>query len=190
MLTIERPTLTINRIGKHLGAEISGVDLSKPIDDETFARIAEAFFDNEVAFFRNQRITPAQQVEFTRRFGVLEQHVRKESRLTGFPEILVVSNVLDEHGNAIGSSRMCERHIIIADGPSWCGMPSWINPGYRPGERSPKCKAARMIAEVRSFRWNGRTFIRHLYPCLVGRYRSADFDVMIQRRISQKVHHF
>ncbi len=95
--------LTINRIGKHLGAEISGIDLSQPLDDATFARIADAFFDNEVAFFRNQRITPAQQIAFTRRFGVLEQHVRKESRLQGFPEILVVSNVLDDEGKAVGS---------------------------------------------------------------------------------------
>ena len=28
--------ITVNRIGKHLGAEISGVDLSKPMDDGTF----------------------------------------------------------------------------------------------------------------------------------------------------------
>ena len=103
MLTATRPQFTINRIGKHLGAEICGVDLSQPMDDDTFARIAEAFFENEVAFFRNQRITPAQQVAFTRRFGILEQHVRKESRLPGHPEILVVSNVLDENGKAIGS---------------------------------------------------------------------------------------
>ncbi len=103
MLTATRPNLTIKRHGKHLGAEISGVDLSQPMDDDTFARIADAFFDNEVVFFRNQKITPAHQVEFTRRFGILEQHVRKESRLAGHPEILIVSNVLDEHGNAIGS---------------------------------------------------------------------------------------
>ena len=95
--------VTVKRIGKHLGAEIQGVDLSKPLDDDTFAQIADAFFDNEVAFLRNQNITPAQQVAFTRRFGELEQHVRKESRLGGFPEILVVSNLLDEQGNAIGS---------------------------------------------------------------------------------------
>ena len=69
--------ITITRIGKHLGAEISGVDLSKPLDDNTFAQIANAFFDNEVAFFRNQNITPAQQIAFTRRFGILEAHVRK-----------------------------------------------------------------------------------------------------------------
>lgn len=95
--------ITVNRIGKHLGAEISGVDLSKPLDDETFARIHKAFFDNEVAFFRNQNLTPEQQVAFTRRFGMLEHHVRKEARLEGFPEILIISNVLDEEGKPIGS---------------------------------------------------------------------------------------
>ncbi len=94
--------ITVNRIGKHIGAEISGVDLTKPLADDAFAQIAKAFFDNEVVFFRNQNITPAQHVEFTRRFGILEQHVRKENRLPGFPEILVVSNLLDDRGNAIG----------------------------------------------------------------------------------------
>src|SRR4029077_5474561 len=33
---------------------------------------------------------------------VLEQHVRKEHRLAGYPEILIVSNVLNEQGKAIG----------------------------------------------------------------------------------------
>jgi taurine dioxygenase len=95
--------ITVKRIGKHLGAEISGVDLSQPLSDDDFAQVAKAFFDNEVAFFRNQKLTPEQQVAFTRRFGVLEQHVRKESRLGGHPEILIISNLLDEQGNAIGS---------------------------------------------------------------------------------------
>lgn len=95
--------ITVNRIGKHLGAEISGVDLSQPLSDDTFAQIATAFFENEVVFFRGQKITPEQHVAFTRRFGVLEQHVRKEARLEAFPEILILSNILDENGHAIGS---------------------------------------------------------------------------------------
>lgn len=95
--------ITVRKTGKHLGAEISDVDLSRELDSDTFAQVAQAFFDNEVVFFRNQTITPAQQIAFTRRFGVLEQHVRKESRLESYPEILIVSNVLDENGNAIGS---------------------------------------------------------------------------------------
>jgi taurine dioxygenase len=94
--------ITVNRIGKHLGAEIAGVDLSQPMDDNTFAQISWAFFDNQVVVFRKQMITPEQQIAFTRRFGVLEQHVRKEHRLDGYPEILIVSNVLNEQGMAIG----------------------------------------------------------------------------------------
>ena len=95
--------ITVTKLGKHLGAQISGVDLSQPLDDDTFAQIRTAFFDNEVVFFRNQKLTPEQQIAFTRRFGTLEQHVRKESRLEGHPEILIVSNVLDENGKAIGA---------------------------------------------------------------------------------------
>lgn len=90
------------RLGRHLGAEIRGVDLSRLLDDETFNQIARTFFENEVIFFRNQNITPEQQIAFTRRFGVLEQHVRKEHRLNGYPEILIVSNILNEQGKAIG----------------------------------------------------------------------------------------
>lgn len=94
--------IAIKRIGKHLGAEISGVDLSKPLDENTFAQVARAFFDNEVVFFRDQKLRPEQQIAFSRRFGELEHHVRRESCLDGFPEILVVANVLDGNGRAIG----------------------------------------------------------------------------------------
>jgi taurine dioxygenase len=95
--------ITVTRLGKHLGAEISGVDLSKPLDSATFEEVRNAFFDNEVVVFRNQPLTPEQQIAFTRRFGVLEAHVRKEARLGGHDEIFVLSNILDENGTAIGA---------------------------------------------------------------------------------------
>jgi taurine dioxygenase len=95
--------ITVTRRGRHLGAEISGVDLARPLDEATFRQIADAFFENEVVYFRGQRLSPAQQVDFTRRFGILEQHVRKEHRLSDHPEILIVSNVRDESGAAIGA---------------------------------------------------------------------------------------
>jgi taurine dioxygenase len=92
----------IQKLGRHLGAEIAGVDLSQPLDDATFAGISEAFFEHQVVVYRGQKLTPSQQVAFTRRFGELEHHVRKEHRLEGYPEILIVSNVLDSSGRAIG----------------------------------------------------------------------------------------
>jgi alpha-ketoglutarate-dependent taurine dioxygenase len=100
--TKETQSLNAIRLGQHVGAEIRGVDLARPLDDETFNQIAKAFFEHQVVFFRNQRITPEQQIAFTRRFGVLEQHVRKEHRLDGYPEILIVSNILNGEGKAIG----------------------------------------------------------------------------------------
>ena len=93
---------SVHRLGRHLGAEIRDLDLSRPLDAHTFAAVSEAFFENQVVVFRDQRLTPAQQIAFTGRFGVLEHHVRKEHRLEGHPEILVVSNVLNEQGRAIG----------------------------------------------------------------------------------------
>jgi len=94
--------LSVRKLGKHLGAEISGIDLSRPLDERAFAEVSRAFFEHQVVVFRDQQLTPARQIAFTRRFGELEHHVRKEHRLPDHPEILVVSNVLDEHGRAIG----------------------------------------------------------------------------------------
>ncbi|HTP62907.1 MAG TPA: TauD/TfdA family dioxygenase [Burkholderiales bacterium] len=94
--------VSIRKIGRHLGAEILGVDLSRPLDDDTFEGISKSFFEHQVVVFRDQKLTPSQQISFTGRFGELEHHVRKEHRLDGHPEILIVSNVVDERGNAIG----------------------------------------------------------------------------------------
>ena len=61
--------------GAALGAEIRGVDLAQPLDDATFAAIERAYTAHGVMFFRDQRITPPQQVAFTRRFGEIEFNV-------------------------------------------------------------------------------------------------------------------
>ena len=94
--------ISVRKIGKHLGAEIAGVDLSRPLDEDAFANIAASFFSHQVVVFRGQKLTPSQQIAFTRRFGELEHHVRKEHRLNGHPEILIVANVVDERGIAVG----------------------------------------------------------------------------------------
>jgi taurine dioxygenase len=81
-----------------LGAEIRGVDLAQPIDDATFARIERAYNDHGVIFFRDQRITPPQQVAFTRRFGEIEFNIFGERwSVEGSPEIVVVSNITQDN---------------------------------------------------------------------------------------------
>jgi taurine dioxygenase len=94
--------------GAALGAEISGVDLSQPLDDAEFAAIERAYNDHGVIFFRDQRITPAQHVAFTRRFGEIEFNIFGERwSVPGSPEIVVVSNVTED-GRPIGIRRAGE----------------------------------------------------------------------------------
>ena len=85
-----------------LGAEVIGLDLGRPLSDEDFARIHRAHLDHHVLVFRDQHITPAQQIAFSRRFGPLQVHVLHQFLLAGKPEILIVSNIKDEIGKPIG----------------------------------------------------------------------------------------
>ena len=94
--------LQINAFDAPLGAEVIGLDLGQPLADEAFARIHRAHLDHHVLVFREQRITPAQQIEFSRRFGPLQIHVLHQFQLAGWPEVLVVSNIKDERGQPIG----------------------------------------------------------------------------------------
>jgi taurine dioxygenase len=84
-----------------LGAEIV-FDLSQPIDEPTFAEIERLFHDNVVVCFRDQRLSQAQHIAFSRRFGELEIHIVKRYLLPGYPEILLISNIRDEAGEHIG----------------------------------------------------------------------------------------
>ena len=84
--------------GAALGVEIRGIDLSQPLGDNAFALIERAYDEHGVVFFRDQHITPPQQVAFTRRFGEIEFNIFGERwSVSGSPEIVVVSNVTEDN---------------------------------------------------------------------------------------------
>ncbi|SDP25482.1 taurine dioxygenase [Ralstonia sp. 25mfcol4.1] len=91
----------IRPLGAALGAEVIGLDLDQPLSADDFRRIHRAHLDHHVVVFRDQRITPAQQIAFSRRFGPLQIHVLHQFQLADHPEILIVSNVLKD-GKPIG----------------------------------------------------------------------------------------
>jgi taurine dioxygenase len=72
-----------------IGAEIGGVSLSEPMDDETFDEVHRALLEYKVIFFRDQEIAPEQHVAFARRFGDLETHPFVPHR-DGHPEVMVL----------------------------------------------------------------------------------------------------
>jgi len=95
-------SIEMTSLSTHLGVEIFGIDLSQPIPDPVFKEIEEAFNEQSVVLFRGVKVTPEQHIAFSKRFGELEIHVRKEAIRQDYPELFVVSNVI-ENGKPIGS---------------------------------------------------------------------------------------
>ncbi|HEN8714013.1 MULTISPECIES: TauD/TfdA dioxygenase family protein [Pseudomonas] len=94
-------TFEIRPFSGAVGAEIIGLDLAKPVNAEDFSLIHRAHLEHHVLVLRDQRISPEQQIAFSRRFGQLQIHVLKQFLLKGHPEILIVSNII-ENGHNIG----------------------------------------------------------------------------------------
>ena len=94
-------TFTIRPLAAVTGAEIIGIDLSRELTPADFTQVHRAHLDHHLLVFRDQRITPQQHVDFSRRFGRLMIHVLHQFHLPGQPEILIVSNIVED-GKPIG----------------------------------------------------------------------------------------
>lgn len=57
-----------------IGAEITGIDLAVPIEPAALAALRQVWLERKVLFFRNQKLTPDQQLAFTRQFGEIEKY--------------------------------------------------------------------------------------------------------------------
>jgi taurine dioxygenase len=83
----------IEPIGRTIGAEIHGLDLTRPLDADSFRALEAALIEHKVVYLREQHMTSAQQVALGRLFGELEVHpFRPEGE---FPEIMVLDNDKD-----------------------------------------------------------------------------------------------
>ncbi len=81
--------IDVRRVAGALGAEIGGVDLSQPLADETIAAIRKALVEHQVIFFRDQTLTPEQQLAFGRRFGPLNIHPYVKG-MADHPEVMEI----------------------------------------------------------------------------------------------------
>ena len=97
--------MKIDPIHAEFGARVSGVDLSRPLDQPTFAQIDAAINGYSWLLFENQQMNDATHLDFTRRFGELEEeHVAYygQGKIT---YIGLVGNV-DADGNKVAPRRV------------------------------------------------------------------------------------
>jgi alpha-ketoglutarate-dependent taurine dioxygenase len=88
-----------------IGAEVRGIELARASERE-LQMIKQAWYRHDVLLFREQRLTDNDLLAFSRHFGALDappnQGAGRKSPL-GYPEIYIVSNVLDARGEPIGA---------------------------------------------------------------------------------------
>jgi len=83
---------SVRPLTPHLGAEISGVNLSEEMTPEVLAGIHKAFLQYQVLLFPPQDVPPAQQVK-AQCFGEVQIHVMNQYHADGFPELYRLSNL-------------------------------------------------------------------------------------------------
>ncbi len=99
--------MELRRCQATLGAVVSDVDLSAPLDDAAFGEIEAAWHEHAVLIFPEQRLSDEAHLDFTRRFGRLEQGIRRASS-TGFSRL---ANT-DAAGRAVAPSTVQARFLV------------------------------------------------------------------------------
>lgn len=92
MSTEVRP-FEVRPLGDALGAAIFGLDLSKELDAGTVAALRQAWVENIILVFPNQRLSEDDQERFCRYFGDLEVVRSAKSQDSEHPSIMLITNV-------------------------------------------------------------------------------------------------
>ena len=85
-----------------IGTEARGIDVTAELSDDVVERLYKAWVDSCILVIRGQRMSPEQQIAFSRRFGELVSYTRVDFKEQSQPEILVLSNITRD-GKLIGS---------------------------------------------------------------------------------------
>ncbi len=82
--------MAVTPLSPAMGAEVTGIDTAA-MDEATFLRLRDALHEHKMLAVRSQALNPAQQTEFTRRFGEIQYHINSEYKMKDQPEVLILS---------------------------------------------------------------------------------------------------
>lgn len=129
-------TIAVEPVAGSLGAEVSGVDLTTDLADETVAEIRAAWLRHLVLFFRGQeRLTPDTFMAFAKRIGEPVEYPFVKG-LDGYPEIIAIAKLPHEtvnfggiwHSDTVYLERPPMGTLLIArEVPPYGGDTLWAN---------------------------------------------------------------
>jgi taurine dioxygenase len=102
MRNTEYRYLETHRIAGSLGAEVTGVDVTRELDDGVLAELRAALLDHQVIFLRDQAMTPDRLLAFARRWGEIHLHPFMAG-MADHPEVLEIVKTPADKRNFGGS---------------------------------------------------------------------------------------
>ena len=85
-------SFTITPVTEHTGAEVSGIDVTQPIDTQTRAALNRALADSHVLIMHDQHFSPEQFKAAVQLFGELQPHDKRERHVPGHPDVDYICN--------------------------------------------------------------------------------------------------
>ena len=110
MIEAASRALGTRKIHPNIGVEITGIDLSKPLDTTTLNEIKDLWGRHLVLVFPTQSLTEDQQIAFTRNFGELDVTIEDDKKSSKNPEVLRIANV-DEQGQKLDVDHPIQRYF-------------------------------------------------------------------------------
>ena len=100
-------TLNVEKLSPHIGAEVRGIDLSQPQDEDTMAELKRLWLEYIVLLFRDQELDQAAQLRATEFFGKVGYLARPANEYPAgydqlLPNVMLISNIR-ENGEPIGA---------------------------------------------------------------------------------------
>jgi len=87
--------MQVRRVSGALGAEISGLDLSRDLNQETAGELRRLLNEHEVLFLREQAVDPEQQRALASVFGPLQTHPAYGT-VEGLPEVMILESTAEK----------------------------------------------------------------------------------------------
>ena len=110
--------MNIKPLSDALGAEVTGIDLSRNLDAALIAEMVTLLYRHAVVCIRGQALQASELARFGSCLGTPVQHIEANLRLQGVPEVMSLSNADDRDDRQLNGGGHWHTDLIHTDEPA------------------------------------------------------------------------